>query len=87
MRQTTLNLGLGAQTAWGGWRENFLARLAHSTSVIMLLDADYTNSTADLVAALKVCFHSCTNIKICQLYLGQPRSWGCMSSKPTTSQM
>ncbi|KAK9908017.1 hypothetical protein WJX75_001601 [Coccomyxa subellipsoidea] len=42
------------ETAWGGWRENFLARLAHSTSVIMLLDADYTNSIADLAAALKL---------------------------------
>lgn len=42
------------QSAWDDWRDSFLARLAHSTSVIVLLDADHTNGTDELAALLKV---------------------------------
>ncbi|CAL8469592.1 g9133 [Coccomyxa elongata] len=47
------------EASWHGWRENFLARLAHSTSVIMLLDADYTDSTAELAATLELVSVDC----------------------------
>ncbi len=40
--------------------------MAHSTSVVMLLDADYTNSTAELVASLEVRPSDCSLLKLVQ---------------------
>lgn len=42
------------QTGWDGWKEHLLSRIAHSTTLIILVDADHPGSIDDLARELEV---------------------------------
>ena len=52
--------------------------MAHSTSVVMLLDADYTNSTAELVASLEVRPSDCSQLKWYSTELAWSDTFWCL---------